>query len=99
MKIILACAAAMSTGMVIGKIQKAAKDKGIELDISAHPVSELADCAPGSDIILLGPQVSYYLKKVQEQFPSIPVAVINMIDYGMQNGAAILDAALKIIKI
>lgn len=98
MKIVLACAAGLSTSMLMDKMREAAEKRGIDLEIGAYPVSELDVQAPGSDIILLGPQVSYQKAKVAATYPTIPVEVVDMLDYGMMNGAKVLEHVLNVIK-
>ncbi|WP_420896615.1 PTS sugar transporter subunit IIB, partial [Clostridium beijerinckii] len=50
------------------------------------------------NVALLGPQVGYTLgkaKKICEPL-GIPVDVIPMVDYGMMNGAKVLEFALNL---
>ena len=51
------------------------------------------------DVALLGPQVGYTLGKAKKLCDpkGIPVEVIPMVDYGMMNGAKVLDLALNLI--
>lgn len=98
MKFILACAGGMSTGMLVKKIVSAADAKGIDLEIGAYAVTDLEEVVPGSDVILLGPQVSYQKDKVAETYPDVPVYVMNMTDYGMMNGEKILNDVLKLLR-
>ena len=84
-KIILLCAAGMSTSALVRKMQDAAKADNYECEISAHPVADASNYAD-ADIILLGPQVRYRLKDVQGQLPGNKVEIIDMKDYGMMNG-------------
>ena len=53
--------------------------------------------ADDTDILLLGPQVGYTLKKMQAKYGAkgIKMAVISSMDYGMMNGEKVLQAALK----
>jgi PTS system cellobiose-specific IIB component len=94
MKIILACAAGMSTSMLVERMKESADQKGMELQIDAVPVSSLSSYTEGTDIILLGPQVGYMEEKVAADYPSIPVRVIEMMDYGMMDGEKVLVDAL-----
>ena len=50
------------------------------------------------NVALLGPQVGYTLSKAKKicEPKGIPVDVIPMVDYGMMNGAKVLDFALKL---
>ena len=95
MKIILACAAGMSTSMLVERMKESADQKGMELEIDAVPVSSLSAHTEGTDIILLGPQVSYMEDRVAADYPAIPVRVIEMLDYGMMNGEKVLADALS----
>ena len=95
MNILLVCAAGMSTSLLVNRMNDAAKAKGIELNIEAHPVGSIDSYGEQADVILLGPQVRYELKNVQKSYPDKPVEVIQMQDYGMMNGAKVLDRALQ----
>ena len=96
-KIILLCAAGMSTSALVRKMKDAAKVENYECDISAHSVSEAKNYAD-ADMILLGPQVRYRLKEVQGQLPGNKVEVIDMKDYGMMNGKGVLDHVRKVLE-
>lgn len=96
-KIVLLCAAGMSTSALVRKMKDAAKAEGYECDISAHSVSG-AKNYKSADMILLGPQVRYRLKEVQAELPNNKVEVIDMKDYGMMNGKAVLDHVRKVLE-
>ena len=93
-KIVLLCAAGMSTSALVRKMKDHAENTGNACDISAHPVAE-AKSFEDADFILLGPQVRFRLKEVQEQLPNNHVEVIDMKDYGMMNGSGVLDRVRK----
>lgn len=97
--IVLCCSAGMSTSLVVEKMQDAAKEKGINAEIKAVPVSsvENLDSSHKIDILLLGPQVKFKLNELKEVYKdqNTLVDVINMMDYGMINGEKILTDALK----
>ena len=56
-KILLVCAAGMSTSLLVNKMKESAIEKGIEIDIEALPISECSTVIDSVDIVLLGPQV------------------------------------------
>lgn len=96
MKIMLACAAGMSTSMLMKKLEKYAAENGIEgFAIDAIPAQELtSDQAGKFDVVLLGPQVSYLEKTVVKKINGVvPVAIIPMKDYGRSNCEAIIQLA------
>ncbi len=99
-KIALFCAAGMSTSMLVEKMKKSASERSIEVDINAYPESELSKRVDEIDVALLGPQVRFMLDKAKEicDPKNVPVEVINTMDYGMMNGAKVLDRALELAK-
>ncbi len=57
--------------------------------------SESVEEVKKADIVLLGPQVRYLEKKMNERVKNEkPVLVIDMMAYGTMNGAKVLDQAL-----
>ncbi|MGL6106883.1 PTS sugar transporter subunit IIB [Romboutsia sp.] len=97
-KIMLACSAGMSTSLLVTKMEKAAKESGIEAEIWAISEVNLGSEIEKCDVLLLGPQVRYTLGKATEMAKplNIPVEVINMMHYGMCNGQAVLDRAIEL---
>lgn len=96
----LFCASGMSTSVLVNKMKDAAKAKGVEVDINAYPESQLDKQLDSMDVALLGPQVGYRLANAKALCDpkGIPVEVIPMVDYGMMNGAKVLDLALSLKK-
>lgn len=99
-KILLVCAAGMSTSLLVNKMKAAAKEKGFEIDIDALPVSECASVVDKVDIVLLGPQVRFQKPQVDALVKGrVPVEVIDMKLYGTMNGKVILEGVLKTLGI
>jgi len=98
-KILLCCAAGMSTSMVVRKMQKAAESQGLAVEIKAVGLEEFTDQISHYDFCLLGPQIKYKLKdfKAIADLQHKPVAVINSMDYGMMNGEKILTETLALL--
>jgi PTS system cellobiose-specific IIB component len=102
-RIILACAAGMSTSMLVTRIEKEATARGLEFQIYAIPEQNLREELQnyGQDVVvvLLGPQVRFKLdenKKLTDSY-QLPIAVIDSMAYGTLNGAKVLDQALALI--
>ena len=95
--IVLFCAAGMSTSLLVSKMRKAAEEAGLEYEINAHALSEANTYGPEADVILLGPQVMYKLKETKAQFPDKPVEPVNMQDYGMMNGAKVIERVKELL--
>lgn len=96
--IMLACAAGMSTSMLVKRMQDAARAEGKDYEIFAKSTSDIdaelaSDHKP--DVLLLGPQVGYLKNDVKKKTDEagIPMDVINMMDYGMMKGDKVLAAA------
>lgn len=99
--IMLVCSAGMSTSLLVTKMQKAAKEQGVDVKIFALSASE-ADpkIEKGElDVILLGPQVRFMKQQFEQKVAgkNLPVEVIDMRDYGTMNGEKVLGDALELI--
>lgn len=97
-KIVLLCAAGMSTSLLVSKMQEYAQVMDREIAIAAYPTSEASEQAADADVILLGPQVRFQLADIQKQFPEKVVSLIDMRDYGLMDGKKVLEAALQLIE-
>lgn len=98
-KIVLLCAAGMSTSLLVTKMQKAAAEEGMECDINAYSIAQAKEVGADADIILLGPQVRFNLAKVKEQCPHCPVEAIDMAAYGMMDGAKVIKRVKEVLGI
>ncbi|WP_410012878.1 PTS sugar transporter subunit IIB [Sodalis sp. C49] len=98
--IMLCCSAGMSTSMLVRKMQAEAEKRGLDVKIDAYGVSEFDGQFARYQVVLLGPQVKYMLASLSAKTAAqdIPVAAIDMMDYGMQRGDKVLDFALSLIK-
>ena len=96
--ILLVCAQGMSTSLLVKKMEAAAEKMALEATIWAVGNGQIQDEYAKADIILLGPQIRFRKKSVEEQINGhCPVAAIEMVDYGTINGEAVLKKALAII--
>ena len=99
MKIMLACCLGMSTSVVVQKMKDAAKEQGKDYEIWAVDQNKIAENVGNFDVLLLGPQVRHMLRKVTKLVDGrAPVAVINPVDYGRCNGAAVLRQAEELVQ-
>lgn len=96
-KIVLVCAAGMSTSMLVKKMQEASAAMNYETDIAAYPIGEVDRQGQGADIILLGPQVRFQLKGVKEKYPNVPVEAIDMAAYGMMDGKKVIAHVKEVL--
>lgn len=98
MNILLACSAGMSTSLLVTKMEEAAKAKGMDGKIWAVSGDAVGANIDEADVLLLGPQVRFLLGQMQKlgDEKGIPVAVIETVNYGMMNGAAVLEQAIAL---
>lgn len=99
MKITLLCAAGMSTNLLVKKMKDYISKEALEVQVIAMGIDSFSEYKGQSDVVMLGPQVSYRIEEVKAMnATSIPVAVINMSDYGMLNGEKVVKNAIALIK-
>ncbi|QCX33792.1 PTS sugar transporter subunit IIB [Caloramator sp. E03] len=99
MNILLACASGMSTGLVVKKMQEAAKEKGIDCKIWAVSQDVVEEEMKNADVLLIGPQMRFLKSKLESKANElgIKIDVIKPMDYGRCDGRAILNMALEMI--
>lgn len=98
MRIMLACALGMSTGMLVERMREAAASEGKDYKIWAVDVGSVDKNEGEFDILLLGPQVTYLLADMKKKYEAqVPVAVIKPVDYGRLNGAGVLKFAESLV--
>lgn len=99
-QIMLCCSAGMSTSLLVNKMRQAAQEQEIDAQIDAFSVSEFDEQVGQYQVVLLGPQVKYLKDDLTQRAQpyDVPVAVIGMSDYGMQNGEHVLAQALELIE-
>ena len=85
MKVLLVCAAGMSTSLLTNNMKKNADPDDV---VDAVPVGELESVIDKYDVILLGPQIRFKEKDVKKlaEPKGIPSGVIDMRAYGMMDG-------------
>lgn len=96
-KIVLICAAGMSTSMLVAKMREAAAAENYECEIDAYGMAQAQEKGKDADIILLGPQVRFNLKNVQDQCPGRPVEAIEMTAYGMMDGKKVMARVKEVL--
>lgn len=95
-KIMLICSAGMSTSLLVTKMEKAAKESGVEAEIWAVGTAAYKNELIKADVILLGPQIRYMKDEVTKLATGRPVEVIDTRAYGMIDGAGVLKQALNL---
>ena len=93
-KIYLFCSAGMSTSMLVSKIESAAKDQRIDIEVAAYPLTQAEKVIDEWDVVMLGPQVRHCLPH-SKATNITPIEVIDMKDYGLMNGANVLKKSIR----
>lgn len=96
MKVLLVCAAGMSTSLLTQKMIANGEPGDV---VEALPVSELADNVDRFDVVLLGPQIKFRLKEVEgiAKPKGKPVGVVDMRVYGMMDGKTAMAQARSLL--
>ena len=96
-KILLVCAGGFSTSMLARRMEEAARNRGVAVEIYAVGEDQAFDDIVGDpdvDILILGPQLGHKLNVFQEESP-IPVMIVNSFDYGTMNGEKVFNEVLE----
>ena len=98
LKIMLLCGSGASSGFMAANLRKEAEKRALDCEIFARSDSELEEYLSSVDVIMLGSHYEYMLKDIREKAKpfNVVVDVIKSIDYGLLNGKAVLDHALRI---
>lgn len=91
----LICTGGLSTNWIVAKIQDYAKEHSQDIEIQAFGATDYYPGASESDAVLLGPQIGYYQKEVQDKL-GMEVGVISSADYATANIGEILMMAKKL---
>lgn len=80
-------------------MKKISDEKKLDLDIKGIGYTDIINEVDGANVILLGPQVKYSLRKVADIAApkDIPVEIVNHITYGTRNAEKIIEFAINII--
>lgn len=98
MRILLVCNAGMSTSMLVQRMEKAAAEQGLDVEITAFGLTVAEKEIDNWDVVMLGPQVRHNLKQLTARGSKTPIEVIDMRDYGLMNGANVLAKAIELIE-
>jgi PTS system cellobiose-specific IIB component len=96
MKVLLVCAAGMSTSLLTNSMKKNAQADDV---VDAMPAGDLDSVIADYDVILLGPQIRYKLAEIQAKAQPLgkAVAVVDMRTYGTMDGKAAMTQARALL--
>ena len=98
MKILLMCMGGFSTGLLVEKMMKVAKEKGEEAEVKAVGSTGLDAVINDYQCLLLAPQVSYMEEELRKKYPKYPIYVIEPSDYGRLNADKIMQKAKEVME-
>jgi len=101
MKIILACAAGMSTSLLANNITKEAQARNMDVTVEAMSTSALNEAQwRSADVVLVGPQMRFQLADLAEKGAQyhVPVEAIPPQDYATANADHVLEQAQTLVQ-
>lgn len=96
MRVLLICAAGMSTSLLTNSMRKNSEPTDV---IEARPAGEIDTVLDDFDVILLGPQIRYKLAEIEAKAKPLGkhVAVVDMRTYGTMDGKAAMAQARSLL--
>lgn len=100
LSVLLVCGSGASSGFMAANMRKAAKAKGLDIDIKARSESEIENYIDDIDALMVGPHLAYILDEVEEYKNGRDVKVILMKGeyYSTLDGAKAIDHLLEEMK-
>ena len=100
LNVMFVCSAGMSTSLLVEKVNKAAKEKALEIEVYAAGEAEAKKDLSQADILLLGPQVRYLENTFKKAMgdSKTKLGVVDMIAYGRMDGEKVLEQILTLAK-
>lgn len=97
LSVLLVCGSGASSGFMAANMRKAAKAKGLDIDIKARSESEIENYIDDIDALMAGPHLAYILDEVEEYKNGRDVKVILMKPeyYSTLDGAKAIDHLLE----
>lgn len=98
MKILLLCAAGMSTSLVVDQMIESLSEDEKNWIIDAKPIDYFDDIASNYDVVLLGPQMTFKKEELKKKAKEkeVPLDVIDSLSYGLGDGKKILEQAKQL---
>jgi PTS system cellobiose-specific IIB component len=102
-KVLLVCAAGMSSSLLEASTIEAAQRRGHQLEIHAIPVPEVTTYdfkARAVDIVLVAPQVVYKRRTIAQMAEPLGIVVqsIDPVTYGMVDGEKLFEQIMQAVK-
>ena len=98
--ILLVCAGGMSSSMLAARMREAAKERQLDISIDAFSEFQIEKHLEKIDVVLVGPQIRFKIKQIEDvcSYREIPVAIMDMFDYGRMRADNLIDQALDLVQ-
>jgi len=98
LRVLLVCGSGASSGFMAANIRKAAKEKGIEIEVQARSDSEIDNYIEDVDLIMVGPHLEYIMEELEEYTKeySVKVALMKPEYYSRLDGVKALEHIMSI---
>lgn len=100
-KVVILCAAGMSSSLIVNSIRKAAEAQNVEIEVHCQPSLSFKDQDFSKvDVVLLAPQIRGQAPDIKAYLKDYNVKVgdIGMYEYGLVKGDLILKQVLNMVK-
>lgn len=99
-KVMLVCGGGASSGFLASSMRKAAKKKGLMMDIFAKSESDVDNFKNEIQVLLLGPHLKYLEEEIKERIAgtSVKLDVIENAIYGSLNGELAVEKVLQMME-
>lgn len=100
LNVLLVCGSGASSGFMAANMRKAAKERGIEANITARSESEIENYIDEIDALMIGPHLAYLLDEVEDILNGKEVKAMLMKPeyYSTLNGSKALDHLLSMFE-
>ncbi|MGX7419530.1 PTS sugar transporter subunit IIB [Carnobacterium gallinarum] len=78
LNVLLVCGSGASSGFMAANMRKAAKEKQLDMKISARSESEIENYIEEIDALMVGPHLAYILDEIDDLIHEFPIKVILM---------------------
>lgn len=97
LKVLLVCGSGASSGFMAANMRKAAKERNLDISITARSESEIENYIDDIDALMVGPHLAYLLDDIDELIEGTEIKPILMKAdyYSTLNGSKALDDLLS----
>ncbi|HEY8653763.1 MAG TPA: PTS sugar transporter subunit IIB [Dermatophilaceae bacterium] len=94
-RILIICGAGASSSFLAQRMRQAAKKRSVDVAITARSETELETLLSSTDVVLVGPHLSYKFDEINEQCltAGVVTSILPSKIYGMLDGEKALDLA------